>query len=45
LTTRPGHVRLVVHEPIDAPKIASPSVADARALAKRIEDIVRAGVE
>jgi 1-acyl-sn-glycerol-3-phosphate acyltransferase len=45
LTTRPGHVRLLVHAPIEAPKIASPSVADARVLAKRIEDIVRAGVE
>jgi 1-acyl-sn-glycerol-3-phosphate acyltransferase len=41
LTTRPGHVRLLVHEPIAAPKIESPSVADARGLAKRIEDIVR----
>jgi 1-acyl-sn-glycerol-3-phosphate acyltransferase len=41
LTTRPGRVRLQVHEPIAAPKIESPSVADARALAKRLEDIVR----
>jgi 1-acyl-sn-glycerol-3-phosphate acyltransferase len=45
LTTRPGHVRLLVHEPLAAPKISSPTVADARALAKRVEDIVRAGVQ
>jgi 1-acyl-sn-glycerol-3-phosphate acyltransferase len=41
LTTRPGRVRLVVHEPIPASRIESPTVADARHLAKRIEDIVR----
>ena len=45
LTTRPSRVRLVVHQPISAPKIESPSIADARQLARRIEDIVRAGVE
>ena len=45
LTTRPGHVRLLVHEPVAAPMISSPTVADARQLARRIEDIVRAGVE
>jgi 1-acyl-sn-glycerol-3-phosphate acyltransferase len=44
LTTRPARVRLVVHPPIAAPIVASPSVADARDLARRIEDIVRAGV-
>ena len=45
LTTRPGRVTLVVHEPVPAPKIAAPTIADARALAARIESIVRAGVE
>ena len=45
MTTRPGHVRLHVHDPIAAPKIDTPTVADARALAKRIEEIVRAGVQ
>jgi 1-acyl-sn-glycerol-3-phosphate acyltransferase len=44
LTTRPAHVTVTVHEPVVAPKIDSPTVADARALAKRIEDVVRAGV-
>ena len=44
LMTCPGHVTLVVHEPIPTPKIDEPSVADARDLARRIEDIVRAGV-
>src|SRR3954452_20780597 len=41
LTTRPGHVRLVVHAPVATPRIESPSIADARALAARIEAIVR----
>ena len=41
---RPAHVTVTVHEPVVAPKIDSPTVADARALAKRIEDVVRAGV-
>lgn len=45
LTTRPGHVRLIVHAPVPAPKIENPTVADARELAARIEAIVRAGVE
>jgi 1-acyl-sn-glycerol-3-phosphate acyltransferase len=45
ITTRPGRVRLVVHPPVAAPKIESPSVADARQLAARIEAIVRAGVK
>jgi len=44
LTTRPGHVQLVVHEPILVRKLESPTVADARELAKRIEDIVRSRV-
>jgi 1-acyl-sn-glycerol-3-phosphate acyltransferase len=45
LTTRPGRVRLVVHEPMAAQKIESPTVADARDLARRAEEIVRAGVQ
>jgi 1-acyl-sn-glycerol-3-phosphate acyltransferase len=44
LTTRPGHARVIVHDPIAAPKIEAPSVADARELAARIEAIVRSGV-
>lgn len=45
LMTCPGHVTLVVHEPILIPKIESPTVGDARHVAARIKDIVRAGVE
>ena len=44
LMTCPGHVTLVVHEPVPTPKIESPSIVDARKLAARIEAIVRAGV-
>jgi 1-acyl-sn-glycerol-3-phosphate acyltransferase len=44
LTTRPGHVTLVVHEPIPTPKSENPSPEDARELAARIEAIVRTGV-
>jgi 1-acyl-sn-glycerol-3-phosphate acyltransferase len=45
LTTRPGHVTLVIHEPVAAPKIDAPTVRNARDLAAKIEAIVRAGVE
>jgi 1-acyl-sn-glycerol-3-phosphate acyltransferase len=45
LTTCPGHPRVIVHEPVPAPTIENPTVADARELAARIEAIVRAGVE
>jgi 1-acyl-sn-glycerol-3-phosphate acyltransferase len=45
LTTRPGRVTLVVHEPVAAPKVGEPSVADARELAAKIESIVRAAVQ
>jgi 1-acyl-sn-glycerol-3-phosphate acyltransferase len=44
LMTCPGHVTLQVHEPVAAPKIASPTAADARELAERIEHVVRRGV-
>jgi len=44
LTTRPGCVTLKIHEPVVAPRVESPSIADARGLASRIEGIVRAGV-
>jgi len=45
LMTRPGHVTIQVHEPVAAPKIDAPTIADARELAARIETIVRSGVE
>jgi len=44
LTTRPGHVRLIVHEPVPAPVLASPGVTDARAFAAQIESLVAKGV-
>ena len=44
LMTCPGHVTLEVHEPIPTPRADSPSPADARQLAERIEAIVRSGV-
>ncbi len=40
LRTEPGAVALIVHDPIAPPTIASPTVADARALASRVHDIV-----
>lgn len=45
LMTCPGDVTLVVHEPIPAPRVDTPTVADARALAKRVQTIVRARVD
>jgi len=45
VTTRPGRVRLVVHPPVAAPKIESPTVSDARELATRIEGVVRSGLK
>jgi 1-acyl-sn-glycerol-3-phosphate acyltransferase len=45
LMTCPGHVTLVVHEPVPTPRIESPTVTDARELAARIETIVRKSVE
>ena len=44
LATRPGHVTFQVHEPVAAPRIETPTIADARDLAVRIEQIVRSGV-
>ena len=44
LMTCPGHVTLLVHEPVPTPKLDAPTAADARALARRIESIVRSGV-
>jgi 1-acyl-sn-glycerol-3-phosphate acyltransferase len=45
LTTRPGHVRLVVHDPIQAEANIEPSVADVRALADRVRAIIAPPVE
>ena len=40
LMTCPGHVRLIVHEPIAPSTNATPSVDDAKALADRVHRIV-----
>jgi 1-acyl-sn-glycerol-3-phosphate acyltransferase len=40
LRTEPAHVTLVVHDPIQPPAISEPTVADARALATRVHDVV-----
>lgn len=45
LMTCPGDVTLVVHEPIPAPRVDAPTVTDARALAVRVQTIVRASVD
>jgi 1-acyl-sn-glycerol-3-phosphate acyltransferase len=45
LTTRPGHVRLIVHEPIVTPVNPEPSVAEVREFADRIRHVIRPSVE
>jgi 1-acyl-sn-glycerol-3-phosphate acyltransferase len=45
LTTRPGHVTLIVHEPIEMAANAEPSVHDVRALADRVREVIRPPVE
>jgi 1-acyl-sn-glycerol-3-phosphate acyltransferase len=45
LTTKPGRVTLIVHEPIDLPATAEPSVRHVRQLADRVRDIIRPPVE
>ncbi len=44
LMTCPGQVTLVVHDPLPMPRLNTPTTADARQLASRIEEIVRSGV-
>jgi 1-acyl-sn-glycerol-3-phosphate acyltransferase len=44
LRTEPGHVELIVHDPIYPPAIASPTVRDAKALADRVRAVVTATV-
>jgi 1-acyl-sn-glycerol-3-phosphate acyltransferase len=41
LTTRPGHVRLIVHEPIATTANPDPPTGDVRELARRVREIVR----
>jgi 1-acyl-sn-glycerol-3-phosphate acyltransferase len=45
LQTEPGHVKLVIHEPIAASAPESPSIQDAKALADRVHAIVSRAVE
>ena len=45
LTTRPGHVTVIVHEPIELTANAEPSVREVRQLADRVRDIIRPPVE
>jgi len=45
LRTEPADVRLVVHDPIQPPALAAPTVHDAKALAQRVRAIVAASVE
>jgi 1-acyl-sn-glycerol-3-phosphate acyltransferase len=44
LMTRPGHVTLVVHEPMATPKTDNPTPHHARELASRIEAVVSEAV-
>ena len=45
LRTEPAKVRLIVHDPIQPPVIAEPTIQDARALAARVHATVSATVE
>ena len=45
LTTRPGHVSLIVHDPITTIANPEPSVTDVRELADRIREVIRPPVE
>jgi 1-acyl-sn-glycerol-3-phosphate acyltransferase len=45
LTTRPGHVTLIVHEPIALPAASEPAVDDVRKLADRVREVIRPSVE
>lgn len=45
LTTRPGHVTLIVHDPIETPANAEPSVHEVREFADRVREVIRPPVE
>lgn len=45
LTTRPGHVTLIVHEPIETPANPEPGVDEVRELADRVREVIRPAVE
>lgn len=45
LTTRPGRVRLIVHEPVETVMTANPATSEVRALAARVREVIRGPVE
>jgi 1-acyl-sn-glycerol-3-phosphate acyltransferase len=45
LTTRPGRVTVIVHEPVAMAAAVEPSVAQVRELADRIREVIRPAVE
>lgn len=45
LTTRPGHVTLIVHDPIETASTTEPSVEDVRQIADRVRDVISPAVE
>ena len=45
LRTEPAYVTLIVHDPIQPPVIAEPTVRDAKALADRVHEIVAAPID
>jgi 1-acyl-sn-glycerol-3-phosphate acyltransferase len=45
LTTKPGRVTLVVHDPIELSANTEPSVHEVRELADRVREIIRPPVE
>jgi 1-acyl-sn-glycerol-3-phosphate acyltransferase len=45
LTTRPGHVTLIVHEPIAPAATLEPSAAQVRELADQVREVIRPAVE
>jgi 1-acyl-sn-glycerol-3-phosphate acyltransferase len=45
LTTRPGRVQVIVHDPIATVASEHPTTHDVRALADRVRDVIRPAVE
>jgi hypothetical protein len=45
LTTKPGDVRLIIHEPIATQASPEPDMRQVRALAQRVREVLRPPVE
>jgi 1-acyl-sn-glycerol-3-phosphate acyltransferase len=45
LRTEPAQVTLVIHDPIQPPRLEAPTIQDAKVLAERVHEIVAAAVE